>query len=151
MDTEKIIMLLLRGFRKSQFERLCTVNEKFSDVRDDLPERTSISEYVNIIFTYAQANECVEDLLAWAKKENPNKYERYSPYYEVAKIRHQLKQLPNEDIYILTYDYFRLVYKQLTPNSTSDQLIERLLKYAEEKDELGKLYRLVERRLDKIK
>jgi len=57
----------------------------------------------------------------------------------------QLINLSDEQIYILCYDYFPIVYKQLTKTHNKQQVIALLLNYARENNQFNKLDKLVSR------
>ena len=75
-----IRILLSEGFTESELRRLCTDHPTFRKLRHDVANLHAKSEVVDSLVEFADTRLCVADLLAWAKNENPARFELHGPY-----------------------------------------------------------------------
>jgi serine/threonine protein kinase len=78
----KIYTLLVQGFTESQLRDLCANVPEFRPVHEQLPANADKDETIRQLFEHAQKTSQFDLLLAWAKTQNPAKYETLHPYYD---------------------------------------------------------------------
>jgi hypothetical protein len=79
---EKIRDLLIDGFSDEELRDLCYYIQDFKPVYNRLAKSSNKTEIINRLVEHADQKELLEKLLAQAKDLNPNRYDRYKPYYE---------------------------------------------------------------------
>jgi hypothetical protein len=72
--------LLTKGFTKEELVDLCFYEPKFRPVYEQLSNSSKL-EIIRQIIDYAHQKLQIEALLAWAKDQNPARYEEHQPYY----------------------------------------------------------------------
>lgn len=76
-NMEKIKQFLLHGFSESELRGLSLYNPAFYVTRDRLSDKSSKVDIVAVLTTHAIEEDKMPELLAWAKKNNPNRYRQY--------------------------------------------------------------------------
>ncbi|MBE7556432.1 MAG: NACHT domain-containing protein [Anaerolineales bacterium] len=79
---QNIRTLLTEGFSEDDLRTFCFDTPKFKPVHHELADLTGKKAIVQHLLEFAERQECLDALLAWAKTENPAKYEKHQPYFE---------------------------------------------------------------------
>jgi hypothetical protein len=74
--------LLTEGFSEDDLRTFCFDTPKFKPVHHELANQTGKRAIIQRLLEFAERQECLDALLAWAKTENPVKYEKYEPYFD---------------------------------------------------------------------
>jgi hypothetical protein len=77
---KNIRTLLTKGFTDEELRQLCFDHPDFRPFYLHLPQPASRAELARLIVDYARRNSLSEALLAWAKEQNPARYEAHQPY-----------------------------------------------------------------------
>ena len=83
-NLKRIGDLLQHGFNESELRNFCFYEAKFRSVYDQSPPHLGKTELIRQLVEYAQQRGLEAELLAWAKEQNPAKYEQYQPYDETS-------------------------------------------------------------------
>lgn len=78
---EKIRTLLTEGFSKEELRRLCYEDPDFRPLYHQLGTNSSKDAVIQQMVEYAEQKVKIKKLLAWAKKQNPIRYEQHQPYH----------------------------------------------------------------------
>lgn len=79
-NLKNIKTLLIEGFTEDELRGLAFFESDFEPFYDKLPKSASKDEIIRLLVEYAARRVKVDELLAWAKEANPNRYERHQPY-----------------------------------------------------------------------
>lgn len=79
-NLKNIRALLTQGFNDADLRRFCFDEPAFRAVYDDLAGLTGKTAIVDRLLEYAQQQELIASLLAWAKEQNPARYKSQGPY-----------------------------------------------------------------------
>jgi len=80
-DLERIARLLTEGFDCDNLRDFCSFTSGFENLGDKLPKGDRKKpEIVRRIIKFARMRGRIEDVLAWAKRNNPRLYEELEPY-----------------------------------------------------------------------
>lgn len=85
---KNIRRLLTEGFSPDDLRYFAHDTPHFKAVYNELAQTTGKAEIAHRLLEYANYQGLLDELLAWAKEENPLGFEKYQPYYEttVSKI-----------------------------------------------------------------
>lgn len=78
---ENIRSLLIEGFSAEELAALCF--DKFKPVHNQLSPKSGKTDIVQLLLQHTDQTLAVDELLAWAEKNNPAKYEQYQPYFSL--------------------------------------------------------------------
>ncbi|MBE7556399.1 MAG: TIR domain-containing protein [Anaerolineales bacterium] len=84
-NLKNIRALLTQGFSDADLRRFCFDEPAFRPVHDDLAGLTGKTVIVDRLLEYAQQQELMDALLAWAKEQNPARYKSQGPYVGAAE------------------------------------------------------------------
>jgi len=73
--------LLTRGFSEDELRRLCLYEEDFRPLHTQLSQEASRETIADQIIDYSYQKLHVDQLLAWAEKQNPGRFARHKPYH----------------------------------------------------------------------
>ena len=79
-DLDRVRTLLTRGFSDLDLRAFCHDTDAFRPVYDELSRGMGKAEVVGRLLDHAESQMLIDDLLAWAKKKNPRRYELHGPY-----------------------------------------------------------------------
>ncbi len=79
--------LLREGFDDRELRRFCFDLSTFRPVYDQLSQETGKDDIIDLLLQYAFQKNLVENLLLWAKEQNPAKYEKNQPYQKPVEIK----------------------------------------------------------------
>jgi HEAT repeat protein len=77
---KNIRTLLTEGFTDEELRQFCFDDPAFTPYYPHLPSGASRAELARLIVNYARQKSLLETLLAWAKEQNPARYETHQPY-----------------------------------------------------------------------
>jgi len=80
---KNIRVLLTEGFSEEELRRFCSDEPAFRPIRSQLPRSSSKSQIIDQLLEYAEQKDKLLALLAWAREENPTRYEEYKPYWNI--------------------------------------------------------------------
>lgn len=72
--------LLLEGFRHDTLVDFIFFEPKFRAVYDQIADETGKAKLVRLLLEYAEDQMLINELLDWARKENPARYDAHQPY-----------------------------------------------------------------------
>lgn len=72
--------LLTKGFSDTELRNFCFDTPEFREVYDQLSYGTGKEQLVSLMMDHADQNLLFEPLLAWAKAQNPARYQQHQPY-----------------------------------------------------------------------
>ena len=81
-DLKQIRRLLSEGFTAEELRRFCFDTPQFKAVYNRLNLQTGKDVIIDWLLEFAEPRGLIEELLDWAKKENPAAYEGHRPYDE---------------------------------------------------------------------
>ncbi len=81
-NLKNIRALLTEGFSDADLRRFCFDESAFRRVHAELSGLTGKAGIVEKLLEYAEQRDLLEALLAWAKIENPSRYNKHQPYQE---------------------------------------------------------------------
>lgn len=76
----KIRTLLIEGFSETELRDFCFDTPQFRPVHHELAELTGKAAIARHLLEFADQRELIDQLLIWAKENNPAKFARYQPY-----------------------------------------------------------------------
>lgn len=83
-NLKNIRTLLTEGFSSENLRYFAHDTPNFKAVYNELAQTTGKAEIAHRLLEYTNQQGRIDELLAWAKKQNPLGYERHQPYYESA-------------------------------------------------------------------
>lgn len=156
-NLRNIRTLLDKGFSIEDFQIFFSNEPDFRVVIDSLSPNTSRTEIIDKLIEYADQKLQLDTLLTWAEEYNPNNYTKYQPYTSDYKdfspaqttryynLRNIWALLDEEFTQIslrqLCYDnpHFKPVYDQLLPSSNKEEVIYKLMNYADRTSQVESL------------
>jgi hypothetical protein len=72
--------LLIEGFVDVELRAFCFDSPHFRPVYHQLTQHTDKTEIVQKLLAYAEQKVLLDQLLAWAKEQNPVRYKIHQPY-----------------------------------------------------------------------
>lgn len=79
-DLVRVRTLLISGFSDLDLRAFCHDTAAFRPVYDELARGMGKAEIVGRLLDHAESQMLIDDLLAWAEKKNPRRYELHGPY-----------------------------------------------------------------------
>jgi formylglycine-generating enzyme required for sulfatase activity len=80
-NLQNIRTLLTEGFSDEQLRRFCYDLPEFRPVYDQLAQVTGKAAIIDRLLEHAERTLQLETLLAWAKENNPSRYQKHGPYH----------------------------------------------------------------------
>lgn len=81
-NLSNIRTLLVKGFLIEDILRFCFSSPTFRPAYEQLSSGDGLSTVVDKVIRYAVLKVLVDELLDWAKRENPARYDLHAPYYQ---------------------------------------------------------------------
>lgn len=85
-NLSKIRELLTEGFAEEELRIFSHDTPDFKPVYNRLAQSTGKADLISYLLEHAEQKVLLEKLLAWAKKNNPARYEAHQPYFEKAHV-----------------------------------------------------------------
>lgn len=85
-DFAKIRKLLIEGFVDDELRAFCFDSPEFRSVYHQLTQKTDKTDVVQKLLAHAEKQMLIDQLLAWAREQNPVRYETNQPY-ETSEVK----------------------------------------------------------------
>jgi hypothetical protein len=96
-DLKKIHKLLNEGFNEQELRNFCFFEADFRPIHEQLRDEDRKAKILQLLLDHAHRKNLLDKVLAWAKVENPAKYNQYQPYTVAEVVKPAAKTEPGPD------------------------------------------------------
>lgn len=80
-NLKNIRTLLTEGFTEQELRGLCYYEHDFKPIYEEMAQTASKAQIIDNLIEYAEKKVLLDTILAFAKENNPIRFEEYQPYY----------------------------------------------------------------------